>query len=455
MTERPHPSRARAAAVLAAFAAAAVAAACGGSEVRAAAPVPAAGETTTAAPASRAGAATTTASTPASPLDTEPPAPVGGASVTVAATELAPAVSTSRPGPPVTDPAVRPPSSPTTNPTPPPPTPSACLDRLSVRFRAAQVVWPGIQGNRLVADAAWFADLGIGGAMVMTPPPGYDPGAITTFKTAGRVPLLIATDEEGGRVQRLSGLGPLPPALTVGTTWTIEQTRSAFAAHGAKLKAFGIDIVFGPVVDVAPPGGGGPIGDRLFGSDPNTVTAYANAVSSGWRDAGIVPTLKHFPGHGAATADTHVDAAVTAPLAALEARDLLPYRNLAGQQQAVMVAHLDVPGLTVDGDTPTSLSVAALALLRSRYGYSDALVFTDALEMGAVAARYDLPEAGVRALMAGADVALHNRPYRTPEMIDALVVAAESGRLPTARLNDAAGRILRLKGVDPCTLVGG
>ena len=334
----------------------------------------------------------------------------------------------------------------------PAPAAGTCLAALPVRFRAGQVVWPGIQGDRLVIDAAWFAEIGVGGAMVMSPPPGYDPAATAALKTAGRVPLLLATDEEGGRVQRLAGLGALPPALTVAGNWTPAHTRAAIADHGAKLKNFGIDIVFGPVADVAPPGGGGPIGDRLYGSDPAVVSTYAAAVADGSRDAGIVPTVKHFPGHGAATADTHLSAAVAAPLDQLRTRDLVPFANLAGPRTALMMGHLDVAGLTSEGDTPTSLSVASYALARNQYGYQDALIFTDALEMGAISSRYDLPEAGVRALVAGADVALHNKPYRSGEMVDALVQATESGRLPTARLDDAAGRILRLKGIDPCTL---
>ena len=378
----------------------------------------------------------------------------GTTAATSASTESStPDTAASSPGSTRPEPRPDPSSDGATTGTNPSPSADTCLAALPVRFRAGQVVWPGIQGDRLLADAGWFAEIGIGGAMVMSPPPDYDRNALATLKGAGRVPLLIATDEEGGRVQRLAGLGALPSALTVASSWTPAQTRATFADHGVKLKNFGIDIVFGPVLDVAPPGGGGPIGDRLYGSDPATVTSYGAAVADGWRDAGLLPTLKHFPGHGAATADTHLSAAVTAPLDQLRTRDLVPYANLAGPPTALMMGHLDVAGLTTAGDTPTSLSAAAYTLARNQYGYQDALIFTDALDMGAITSRYDLPEAAVRSLLAGADIALHNKPYRSGEMIDAVVQATESGRLPTARLDDAVGRILALKAMDPCSLI--
>ncbi len=139
------------------------------------------------------------------------------------------------------------------------------------------------------------------------------------------------------------------------------------------------------------------------------VTEYAGAYARGLRDAGLLPVLKHFPGHGHGSGDSHTGGVVTPPLADLQNNDLIPYRTLVAQAPvAVMVGHLQVPGLT--GSDPASLSPAAYNLLRSG-GYGGppfaGVVFTDDLSsMAAINERYGVAEAVLRALQAGADVAL-------------------------------------------------
>ena len=141
------------------------------------------------------------------------------------------------------------------------------------------------------------------------------------------------------------------------------------------------------------------IGDRSFGSDPAQVVDFAGAYAQGLRDAGLLPVLKHFPGHGHASGDSHAGGVVTPPLADLQDNDLVPYRTLTTQAPvAVMVGHMQVPGLT--GSDPASLSPAAYGLLRSGdYGGPpfNGLVFTDDLSsMGAITQRYGVAEAVLR-----------------------------------------------------------
>ena len=153
------------------------------------------------------------------------------------------------------------------------------------------------------------------------------------------------------------------------------------------MRNLGITIDFAPVVDVTTESDDEVIGDRSFGSDPAQVTDFAGAYAQGLRDAGLLPVLKHFPGHGHASGDSHEGGVVTPPLADLQANDLVPYRTLTTQAPvAVMVGHMQVPGLT--GSDPASLSPDAYGLLRSgNYGGPpfDGLVFTDDLSsMGAI-----------------------------------------------------------------------
>ena len=333
-----------------------------------------------------------------------------------------------------------------------------CIAALPLAIKVAQLVWPAVYGEELVGRTSTLAGWGVGGAVLMTWPVGATSTDLVSMKVAGTVPLLIATDEEGGPVQRLSLLGEFPSAAQVAATMTPTQAQALISAHAVPVHQLGIDIVFAPVVDVAPLVGAGPIGARSFGSDPTTVTQFAGAYVRGWQSAGILPVLKHFPGHGSASADTHQLAATTPPLDQLQQRDLLPYvalsptnRDAAGPV-GVMVGHLTVPGLTdVDG-LPASLSPAAYRLLRDQYGYADALVFTDALGMRAISTNFSDAESAVLAIAAGADVVIFTDTDATPTMIQALVGAVQTETIAMSRIDDAVGRVFVAKQFDPCSL---
>lgn len=306
---------------------------------------------------------------------------------------------------------------------------------------------PAVFGDDLAAGDALVDDVRVGGVILMTWPDDADPAALRRLRDRATPPLLVATDEEGGDVQRLRSVGVVPSAAEVAATMSPDEAESMIAAHAATVAELGIGMVFAPVADV---GDAPPIGDRSFGDDPAVVTAYAAAYVRGWRSAGIVPVLKHFPGHGRATADTHLGEAATPPLTELETVDLVPFRELAGTGAAVMVGHLDTPGLT-DGDgLPASLSPRAIAYLRDVVGYGDALVVSDGLGMGAVGVPVE--EAAVLTLVAGVDLAVFTESAAAPLVRAAVVGAVDSGRLSEARLDEAVGRVLAVKGVDPCSL---
>jgi beta-N-acetylhexosaminidase len=277
-------------------------------------------------------------------------------------------------------------------------------------------------------------------------------GALQQVQAAAAVPLAVAVDDEGGRVQRIDALdGQLPSARWMVAHLAVEQVYELARKRGRQLHARGVTVDFAPVLDVSSQRDGAVIGDRSFSSDPNTVARYAGAFARGLRDAGVLPVFKHFPGHGRATGDSHRGPAKTPPLAALRDVDLVPYRQLLdGQPAAVMVGHLDVPGLT-EPNTAASLSPAALALLRDQFGF-DGLVITDDLgSMAAITARVDLPEAVRRALVAGADMALWITANRLPEVLDHLEQAVAAGALPEPRINAAVARVLAAKSVNLCS----
>jgi beta-N-acetylhexosaminidase len=257
-------------------------------------------------------------------------------------------------------------------------------------------------------------------------------------KAASAVPLAVGVDEEGGRVQRIDALdGSIPSARTMAATMSANEVRDLARTRGRALRARGVTVDFAPVVDIS--GQAEVIGDRSFDEDPAIVTRYALAFAQGLRDAGVLPVVKHFPGHGRASGDSHRGIVTTPPLDELRRLDLRPYEHLldAGPT-AVMLGHVDVPGLT--GGEPASLHPAAYQLLRTDYHF-DGLTITDDLgAMRAVTLRHPLPEAVLLAITAGADIAFWSSGGQPGPVLDLL-----EKQLPRSRAEAAIDRVLRAK----------
>ncbi|MDT7572628.1 MAG: beta-N-acetylhexosaminidase [Actinomycetota bacterium] len=312
------------------------------------------------------------------------------------------------------------------------------------RQLAAQLVMAGYDMGR-VGDATPWVQAGLGGVVLFGTPPSDLRSRLTRLRGSSSVVPLVASDEEGGRVQRLRAvLGPVPSAEYMGQTWTTAHVRDVAQSYGRKMRALGVDMDLAPVADLSVPGRYIEQTDRAFARTPAGVSAYAGAWQQGMRLAAVAPAAKHWPGHGSA-ANTHDRAATTPPLPTLEQRDLLPFDALqrAGIP-AVMVGHLNVPGLTEAG-TPASLSPAAYRYLRS--GAGDArLLITDSLSMGAIrfGAGLTAPQAAVRALRAGADMVLID-PGGPGAVVDAIQQALTSGAYPRATAIGAVRRVLAVK----------
>lgn len=336
-----------------------------------------------------------------------------------------------------------------------PPVDPACeqLAALPIRDKLAQLVMVGV---RDAADArAVVTDHHVGGIFIgsWTDLAILTDGSIQEIAgTDGLLPLAVSVDEEGGRVARLSKLiGPSPSAKELAQTRSAEQVREFAAERGRKMADLGITVDFAPVVDVVDAGTDDDtvIGDRSFGSDPAKVTEYAGAYAQGLRDAGLLPVLKHFPGHGHGSGDSHTAGAVTTPpLAQLQDSDLVPYRTLITQAPvAVMLGHLEVPGLT---DEPASLSPAAVKLLRTGTDYHgpafDGPVFTDDLSsMAAISDHYGVAEAVLRSLRAGVDVALWVTTDEVPAVLDRLEQAVAAGELKPDAVEASLARVAAAK----------
>jgi beta-N-acetylhexosaminidase len=254
---------------------------------------------------------------------------------------------------------------------------------------------------------------------------------------------VIASDEEGGDVQRLrSAIYRLPSATTMGG-WSDAKVRSTARAYGLRMKKLGVDIAFSPVADLNIDGFFISRARRGFSSNPNTAGKKATAWAFGMQDAGVLPVLKHWPGHGRSV-DTHAKPGILPSISKLESSDLKPFRYAISKGvTSVMVGHLLVPGLTEPG-TPTSRSKKALTLLRGLIG-PDGLIVTDSLSMGGATRglHKDIPEAAIRSLEAGVDVALVCSGPKS--LISRVAAAVTSGRLPRSMMIQKVNRILAYK----------
>jgi beta-N-acetylhexosaminidase len=328
-----------------------------------------------------------------------------------------------------------------------PPDPcAAVVAQMTPRQQLAQLLVVGVDPADPQAAAAMVGENQVGGIFI-----GGDAtallrdNALSQVRRAARWGVSVAVDEEGGRVQRIDQLdGPLPSARAMARTMSADQVRAAGRDRGRQLRARGITVDFAPSLDVSAQPDNGPIGDRSFSDDAPTVRAYGLAFATGLREGGVTPVLKHFPGHGSATGDSHAGAVTTPPLNALRGKDLLPYQSIGDYGPAgVMVGHLTVPGLTAGG--PASLAPQAYRLLRADYHFTGPVVTDDLGAMRAVTALYSLPEAVLHALLAGADQALWSSGGHVSAVLDRLQQALADGGLPAARVREALARVLPAK----------
>jgi beta-N-acetylhexosaminidase len=260
-------------------------------------------------------------------------------------------------------------------------------------------------------------------------------------------PLLVAVDQEGGRVARLREPWTLwPAARAVGRAGSEETARQMGAAIAEELSACGIRYDFAPCVDVDTNPKNPVIGDRSFGEDPELVGRLGVAMIRGLQEGGVAAAVKHFPGHGDTDLDSHLELpAVDHSRARLDDVELRPFRMaIAAGVASVMTSHILVR--EIDDARPATLSPPLIAgLLRKELGYGGVVV-TDDLEMKAVAARWTPAQIAVLAAQAGCDLLALCRGHDAQvEAIEALVRACESGEIPFKDAEAAEARVRALK----------
>ena len=272
-------------------------------------------------------------------------------------------------------------------------------------------------------------------------------GFIDALQNAGGIPLFMAVDEEGGRVARIANssafdVAKYSSAADVGASGDTTAAEDMGETIGAYLREYGFNMDFAPVADVYSNPDNTVIGDRAFSSDAGTAAQMAKAMADGLKQQQIIPTFKHFPGHGDTAEDSHNGIAVNyKSKEEMESCEWLPYGSLS-REDCVMVGHIATPEITGDM-TPASMSSEIVTgILRQQLGF-EGVVITDALAMGAITEEYTSADAAVNAIAAGCDILLC--PYDFCEAFEAATDAVSNGTISEERINESVYRILLLK----------
>lgn len=334
----------------------------------------------------------------------------------------------------------------------------AIVDGLTVEEKVGQVVMVGMEETLLSpALAERLERLSIGNVIFMGR--NYvDPSqmrgftdALQRLAAARRVPMgfLTAIDQEGGIVARLlAGATVFPGNMALGATRSAQLSMLCSRVMAQEMLQMGLNMNLAPVLDVnnnpANPG----IGVRSYGESPELVAELGVAAIEGSQRAGVMATAKHFPGKGDVTIDSHLDLPTVAhDMERLERVELVPFRAaIEAGVGAIMTSHVFFPAMEPEPLLPATLSKNVLTgLLRERLGF-EGIIITDDLYMGAISKAFGLGEAAIRAIVAGADIALMcHHPEQQAQAIEAILAAVRSGRISEARLNSAVRRVLTAK----------
>lgn len=284
-----------------------------------------------------------------------------------------------------------------------------------------------------------------GGVILFAADPVQTGIAVSWASYASAIPPLVALDAEWGAGYRLRGLSRIPDAMAIGATGNPSHARETGRITAREAATVGVNVLFAPTVDVNTHPANPVIGTRAWSDHPDSVAAYARAFIAGVDEQGLLPVMKHFPGHGGTSRDSHTDLPVAGSSQEIfQDVHVSPFRQLiADSLAAVMTAHIIPRGHLFSDDQAATFSSRIVSdLLRDSLGFGG-LVFTDALNMEGAASAGSPAERGIRALKAGVDVLL--MPPDPEETKRAIIDAVRSGELTETRIDDSVRRILRTK----------
>lgn len=330
--------------------------------------------------------------------------------------------------------------------------------RVAQMFMITPDALTGVSGATRAGDStrAAFAQYPVGGLVYMSANltgPDQTTEMLSNMKNFSQdtvgLPIFLGVDEEGGTVTRIAsnqefGVTDVGNMSAVGASGDAQNAYNAGSTIGTYLNNLGFNMDFAPVADVLSNPDNAVVKDRSFGSDSQLVADMVCAEMNGLNEHQIAPVIKHFPGHGATSGDSH-DGVVTIEksLDELMANELIPFQQAINSGASfVMVGHISVPAITGD-NTPASLSNAMVTgVLRDQMGFHG-VVITDAMNMGAITAGYSSADAAVAAINAGVDIILMPDDFKGA--YQGVLDAVANGTISEERINESAARIIKAK----------
>ncbi|MGB7606756.1 MAG: beta-N-acetylhexosaminidase [Lutisporaceae bacterium] len=271
--------------------------------------------------------------------------------------------------------------------------------------------------------------------------------SLKSINAASKLPLLISVDEEGGRISRMpKELKNIPTNKEIGKLNNQEFSYKIGELLAEEIKAFGFNMNFAPVLDINSNPKNPVIGDRAFGSDEKVVSDLGVQTMKGIEASGVIPVVKHFPGHGDTSVDSHVGLpSVDNDLERLKSFELIPFVNaIENGADVVMAAHILM--LKIDGENPATMSKTIITdILREQMNF-DGVVITDDMTMGAIVENYEIGAASVKSVEAGSDIILVAHGHDNAlAVLKKMKEAVEQGLVSEERINQSVYRILKLK----------
>lgn len=325
------------------------------------------------------------------------------------------------------------------------------LEAMSTSEKIDQLLYIGVAGTELsAADRKLLQTHAIGGVLLLGGNIMSEDQLLTFTRaiqeTNQKPYAFVGVDEEGGRVSRVPDQRlRLPTSQRMAQGADVAKMEDVGRTLGHLSRFYGFNMDFAPVLDVNSNPNNPIIGDRALSADPKTVATLGTALMHGMQETGTIPVVKHFPGHGNTSVDSHVGLPkVTASKEELKRTELLPFQEAIQEgAEMVMVAHILYPAY--DDQNPSSLSKPILTdLLRQQLGFKGVII-TDDLVMGAITKRYGLAEAARQALVNGADMAMFSEAGAYPKVHTEVMQAVKEKTLSSEMLDAKVMRILKLK----------
>ncbi|WP_338448354.1 beta-N-acetylhexosaminidase [Niallia oryzisoli] len=327
------------------------------------------------------------------------------------------------------------------------------ISNMSVEDKIGQMILAGIAGTTMDENAKnLISQFHVGGIIFYAnnfETPEQTVQLVNQLKAGNtsNLPLFLSVDQEGGRVTRLpGGLANFPPNSQIGQVNNPEFSYKVGTLLGRELKEFGLNLDFAPVLDINSNPNNPVIGDRSFGKNSEIVSNLGIQTMKGIQSQNVIPTIKHFPGHGDTSVDSHLELPiVNKSLKELQELELIPFERAIDQgADVVMVAHILLPEL--DQTNPSSMSKAVMTdLLRNQLRFNGVII-TDDMTMGAITEHFDIGQAAVESVKAGSDIILVGHDYNNVvKIISSLKNAVQNGEISEQRLNESIERIIQLK----------